>query len=118
LILIVEDEEYNYQVIAAYFKSTKAQIQWVKNGKEAIDFVNKSKPDIVLMDIKMPVMDGKEATKRLKYAFPELIIIAQTAYARSEEIDDFMLYGFNDFIIKPFKKEELLDVILKNLNKQ
>jgi CheY-like chemotaxis protein len=69
----------------------------------------------VLMDLKMPVMDGFEATKRIKELRPDLPVIAQTAYVRDVDKTKALACGCIDFLIKPFKKEELLTLIKEYL---
>lgn len=113
VVLVAEDEAFNYQVIAAYFKGTGAILHWVKNGQEAVDFVRNKRPDIILMDIKMPVLNGKAATTIIKEENPSIMIIAQTAYARQEEIDEFLQAGFDGYIVKPYRKEDLLAIVQK-----
>ena len=117
-ILIVEDEDANY----LYFKTLlerefNCSILYVKNGKEAVD-ICKTKPeiDIVLMDLKMPVLDGYEATKQIRRFRSNLIIIAQTAYSSKEDKIKAVKYGCNDFISKPITKEAFYALIYKHLN--
>ena len=74
---------------------------------------NKNNLDLILMDIQLPNMDGKEVTQIIRTIDSTTPIIAQTAYAIKEEIDDIMEYGFDDLIKKPIRKEELLKIISK-----
>lgn len=85
-ILVVEDENVNYLFLQKILSKTNVNIAWDENGKDGVAMVlDKSNFDIVLMDIKMPVMNGYEAAKIIKSKRPEQIIIAQIAYARSED---------------------------------
>ena len=93
-------------------------IKVLNNGKELIDYfsVDNLHPDIVLMDIKMPIMDGFEALNRIKKNKPEMIIIAQSAYSSSDEIHKTLAIGFDDFISKPISVENFKSLIKKYLH--
>jgi len=109
-ILIAEDIESNYALICFFLSEFNAETQRAANGKEAVDYY-KSHPDIdlILMDIKMPVMDGYAAAKIIREINPSIPIIAQTAYAddRTKALES----GCNGFISKPFDRNQLLSVI-------
>ena len=108
-ILIVEDDLVNIEYFKAMFSSLPMKLIFALNGREAIEVVSSQSPiDIVLMDIRMPVMDGYEATKLLLEGKPDLKIIAQTAYAMAGDKEKCLQNGFIDYISKPLKKEELL----------
>jgi CheY-like chemotaxis protein len=102
-ILIAEDEKFNYLLLKEIFKGMNATIIWTVNGMEAVN-VCKTTPDIdlVLMDMKMPVMDGFEATIQLKKLFPDLPVIAQSAYASEKDRIKILECGCDDLITKPF----------------
>ena len=103
-----------YEVITATF-----QFYHAINGEEAVEMCLKNNEiDIVLMDIKMPLMNGYLATKKIKAHKPELPIIAQTAYSTSSEKELALQHGCDDFISKPINKEMLLQLINKNLKKK
>ena len=78
LILIAEDVESNYKLLEIILKK-EYDLLWAKNGREAVDFAMEHKPDAILMDIKMPVMDGIEALKEIRRYTAELPVIMQTA---------------------------------------
>jgi CheY-like chemotaxis protein len=83
-----------------------------KNGKEAVDICyDNNEIDIVLMDIKMPVMNGHRATVKIKTKYPDLPVIAQTAYSTESEKQKALNSGCDDFISKPIDKEQLLSMI-------
>ncbi|MDA9875870.1 response regulator [Flavobacteriaceae bacterium] len=83
-----------------------------KNGAEAVEICKKNDDiNLVLMDLKMPVMDGFEAVKLIKEIRPKLPIVAQTAFSSIEDKEKVFAAGFNDFLSKPINKEALLDVI-------
>ncbi len=112
-ILIAEDEEYNYIYLEELLLPLNIKIVHAKNGKEAIDICEKDKSiELILMDIKMPIMDGYTAAIKLKESNPDLKIIAQTAYALEYEIKNFGS-AFDDYLTKPIKKESLDTVISK-----
>ena len=116
VVVIAEDEQINYLFLKAVLKPTKATIIWTKTGRETIDICNSEKIDIVLMDIKMPDLNGLEATIEIKKVFPNLPIIAQTAYALEEDEEASMNAGCNDYISKPIRPEHLLIIMSKYLN--
>jgi PAS domain S-box-containing protein len=101
-ILVAEDEENNFRYIQVLLKQLGFKVIRAKNGFEAVELIQ-SLPDIglVLMDIKMPVMDGVTATKQIKQFRPDIPVIAQTAYALEEEIEKFKNEGFDDYLTKP-----------------
>lgn len=114
LILIAEDDESNYLYMQAVLKMAGYNFLLAKNGKEAVAFCQQ-RPEItlVLMDIKMPVMNGLEATKLIREFRNDLPIIATTAYAQTNSQHRFLLAGCNGYLTKPIRKEKLL-AMLKN----
>jgi len=116
-ILVVEDEEMNYLFLEEVLLQLNYSVIHAKNGKEAILIVE-ANPGIklILMDIKMPIMDGSEATIQIKKIRPELPIIAQTAYALSNEVEDFKMIGFDDYITKPLSKDKLIQIVKSYIN--
>lgn len=116
-VLVAEDDEVNYVYIREIFRNTGAKILHALNGREAIEMVNNnSSINIVLIDIKMPVMNGYEAIKKIREARPSLPIIAQTAFALSNEMLKAFNAGSSDYISKPFKKDQLINVVTKHLS--
>lgn len=114
-ILVAEDEEVNYiylQTILKFSKSRKFEVIHAKNGKEAVEMCNEvSNIDLVLMDIKMPVMNGYEATIEIKKNYPKLPIIAQTAFASSTDRKLALDVGCDEYISKPIDRLLLLNMI-------
>ena len=110
-VLVVEDEELNWHFIREMLKGTGAGIVRAKNGKEAVRLTKKGKPDVILMDIKMPVMDGFEASSRIRDFNREVPIIAQTAYVMAEEREKSLQAGCNHFITKPIDRTILMELI-------
>lgn len=115
-VLVAEDEETNYFLMVELLSSLNLNLIHARNGKEAVGICESDKQvDLVLMDIKMPVMDGYEATMIIKNLRPGLPVIAQTAYAFESDREKAINAGFDDYISKPFKRESLISVIKKHL---
>ena len=115
-ILIAEDDTTNYMYLRELVSPTRATVFRAKNGKEVIDACTSMHFDLILMDMKMPIMDGFEATKILRSKGNQLPIIAQTAYAFSEDKQKAIESGCNDYISKPIRQVELLWLIAKWLD--
>ncbi|MDX9747793.1 MAG: PAS domain S-box protein [Paludibacter sp.] len=111
-ILIVEDDEISEQLIEISLRSYVENFLKAKTGSQAIEMC-KNHPDIelILMDIQLPELSGYEATRRIREFNKDVIIIAQTAYGMSNERDNALTAGCNDYISKPIKREELLRLI-------
>ena len=109
-ILIAEDNDSNF-VLMSYILKKHYQFERAKNGQEAVEMVDKNQYDIVLMDIKMPIMDGLEATKAIKEKHPDLPILALTANAFDSDRQLAMDAGCNDFLSKPVSSEECIETI-------
>jgi len=118
VILVADDEFSNYILIKEHLADSKAKILHATNGIEAIDYCrNMAKVDIVLMDIKMPKMDGHTAAKRIKAFRDDIPIIAQTAYALESEKKQYEDV-FDDYITKPINEEELKQKLMKFIYKK
>lgn len=116
-ILIVEDDETNAYLLKAYLAKTKATIIEVRNGKQAVEICASNLTiDLVLMDIRLPEMNGYKATQFIKSANKELPVIAQTAYALESDIEQAFKAGCDDFMAKPISQEELFSVLSKYLH--
>jgi signal transduction histidine kinase/ActR/RegA family two-component response regulator len=111
-ILIAEDDNINYLLFQKIMKAKNYKIIRAQNGQEVVD-ICLSNPNIglVLMDIKMPIMDGFEAFDKISPIRPNLTIIAQTAFSSSEDKDKIFKVGFNDYITKPINRERLFELI-------
>lgn len=114
--IIAEDEETNFIYIKAALARTKAKVLRAANGLEAIE-LTKLNPQVkvILMDIKMPVMNGIEATRAIKSFRKDVIIIAQTAFAMEEDKRNCLAVGCDDFLPKPVRYRVLLSAIAKYL---
>jgi PAS domain S-box-containing protein len=115
-ILIAEDDDVNFMLINKHLEENNLNLIRAVNGKEAVEICRiNDKVDLVLLDLKMPGMDGLEAMKVIKQFRPDLIFIALTAYAFESDRKNAIECGCSEYIIKPFTKKELLDVIRKYL---
>ncbi len=113
-ILIAEDDNINFLLIKKMLQVTNYEIIRAENGQIAVDIALENPTiDIVLMDIKMPIMDGYEAFEKITIIRPNLPIIAQTAHASVEDKEKVNLLGFTDYITKPINKELLLEMVSK-----
>ena len=116
-ILVAEDEEINFLFLKETLSLSGAETFWAKNGKEAIDLVLNNNYDLILMDMKMPVIDGYDATREIKKHKPDIPIIAQTAYALPEEQQQGIEAGCDDYLSKPIDPINLINLIKKILRK-
>ena len=115
-VLIAEDNDSNY-ILMTYILKNRYEFERAKNGKEAVDLALKGHYDMVLMDIKMPVMDGLEATKLIKDKMPELPISALTANAFDSDRQMAMEAGCVEFLTKPISSQLCLATLEKILGK-
>jgi CheY-like chemotaxis protein/two-component sensor histidine kinase len=116
-ILVAEDDWMSFLFLSRILKDSGISVIHAENGEQAVDFVKKMPElDLVLMDIRMPVMDGLEATKQIKKIRPDLPIIAQTAYAFSEEKAKIIASGCDEYLTKPFDNSKLYALLKKYLN--
>ncbi|HLA56182.1 MAG TPA: ATP-binding protein [Flavobacterium sp.] len=117
-VLVAEDDNINFMLFKKIMEISKYTIIRAVNGFEAVNIcIMNPNIDIVLMDIKMPLMDGFEALEKIKEIRPELHIIAQTAYASSEDRDRIIKAGFSGYVTKPINREELMATIREVLQK-
>ena len=111
-ILIAEDDEASEMILTITTKKFSNQILIARTGFEAVELCRDSPDiDLILMDIRMPVMDGYEATRQIRQFNKEVIIIAQTAFALTGERERSLEAGCNDYISKPIKQAELRELI-------
>lgn len=116
-ILIAEDERANLKYLEAILSSTGVEILIAENGLEAVDLCKTYDDiDLILMDIKMPEMDGLKATRIIRTFRSKLPIIATTAFALSNDRDNCINAGCDDYIAKPIKRETLFSMINKHIN--
>ena len=111
-VLIAEDNDSNF-ILMTYILKKNYEYEHATNGQEAVDMVEKGNYDIVLMDIKMPVMDGMEAARLIKQKYPDLPIIALTANAFDSDRQMAFEAGCDEFLPKPISSEVCLKTIAK-----
>jgi two-component system cell cycle response regulator DivK len=117
-ILVVEDQEDSRRILRDLLTSADYEMTEAVNGEEALASVEKQRPDLILMDIQMPVLDGYEATRRIKAdpALKDVPIIVVTSYASSGGDEaKARVAGCDDFVPKPFSPRQLLAKIRKLL---
>ncbi len=118
-ILIVEDDETTSLYLTEIIRNFSRKILYATNGLKGLTyFQNHPDIDLILMDIKLPEMNGLEVTKQIRLYNNKVIIIAQTAYANSTDRDIAIEAGCNDYIAKPIFKNDLLRLINKYFNIQ
>ena len=110
--MIAEDEEMNRMLMREILAETGAEIIWAENGQQAVETM-KAHPeiDLILMDIKMPVMNGYDATRAIREFNKEVVIIAQTAYALTDEKDKTIQAGCNYYMTKPISIPLLMKIL-------
>lgn len=116
-ILIVEDQPENRLLLYKLLEPLGFDLREAANGKEAVEIFEEWHPHLIWMDVRMPVMDGKEATRRIKLteAGEYTKIIAVTAHALEDERREILAAGCDDFIRKPYRDSEILDALAKHL---
>ena len=109
-ILVVEDQEDNRQIVRDLLTANDYEMTEAENGEEALAAVAKDRPDLILMDIQLPVIDGYEASRRIKAnpALQHIPIIAVTSYALSGDDVKAFAAGCNAYVAKPFSPRALL----------
>jgi two-component system, cell cycle response regulator DivK len=117
-ILVVEDQPDNRQIIRDMLADTGYEIVEAENGEEALAAIAKQRPDLILMDIQLPVMDGYAATRRIKTdpALKSIPVIAVTSYALSGEEKKAREAGCDDYVPKPYSPRQLLAKIRQYLS--
>jgi two-component system cell cycle response regulator DivK len=116
-ILVVEDQEDNRQIIRDLLSSTDYEIMEAESGEQALEAVAKQRPDLILMDIQLPGIDGYEVTRRIKAnpALRSIPIIAVTSYALSGEEQKARAAGCDEYVPKPYSPRQLLAKIRQYL---
>ena len=112
LILVAEDEDSNYELVKIVLSKRYRLVRAV-NGIEAVTFCEDDRPDMILMDIRMPDMNGLDATRIIKEVNHDIPIVALSAYAFDENIREALAAGCDEFMAKPFRVEDLIEVCAK-----
>jgi Signal transduction histidine kinase len=114
-LLVVDDEEFNRYVIQNILRNWGVSFEEAVNGQEAVALSRQKKYDLILMDIRMPVMDGYEATEFILKSDPNQKIVALTASSKSAEIQKIQNAGMSAFLQKPFSEEDFIKIIVELL---
>lgn len=112
-VLLAEDNPDNQRLISMYLKKIGAEVCIANNGKEAIALTGTDDFDLILMDMQMPVMNGVDATRQLRSAGYKKPIVALTANAMKEDMDNFFHAGCDDFIKKPVSRQHFIDTVAR-----
>ena len=115
-ILVVEDDSACRYVMELFLEVSDCSLSIVGNGQEAVNKVMSEKFDVVLMDLRMPVMDGYAAASAIRELDKAVPIIAMTGHARAWEDGQCQACGMNDYLIKPYTKEQVIEKLLKWTN--
>ena len=112
-IVVVEDDVSNFRYFETVLKKTQANVHWIKNGRDAINYCTDSSNhiDLVIMDILIPLITGIEATREIKKARKDLPVIAVTAYVSRDIQEKCFMAGCDEFLFKPLLPKQLLDSI-------
>ncbi len=113
-ILVVDDLASNLEIVSSMLRAAGYQVETAKDGEAAIAAVIQSEFGLVLMDVQMPGLDGMAATRRIRRmegSVADIPIVAMTAYAFAEQVEQFSAAGMNGHVGKPFRKKELLDIV-------
>jgi len=113
-VLVVDDELGPRESLRMLLKPSYA-IQTAENGRTALDLLRRFQPDVVIMDIKMPEMDGLELLRHVKRADPSIEVVMITAYASLETVRHALTHGAFEYLIKPFSRQDLEDVVHRAL---
>ena len=106
-LLVVDDEEEICDFLKGFFEERNFEVQVAHSGKDALERIEASQPDVCLLDIKMPDMDGIEALKRIKRTYPKVKVIMVTAIETNEKIEEAIKLGADNYITKPLSLEYL-----------
>ncbi|WP_297797420.1 response regulator [uncultured Marinobacter sp.] len=117
-ILCAEDNDVNRQLVSLLVRRTGADIVHVSNGAEALETAIRDPFDVILMDIQMPVMNGRDATAALREAGINTPVIALTANVMAEDIADYLAAGCNEHLAKPIDKQRFYEVLARYLKEQ
>jgi CheY-like chemotaxis protein len=110
-ILVAEDEELNWFFLREMLRQTGATICRARDGNEVVLLARKLKPDAILMDIKMPELNGIDAARKIREFNKKVPIIAQTAFVMTEEKEECMRSGCNHFVTKPIDRTTIMELI-------
>ncbi len=110
-VLIVEDDPINFQLLNVFLRKTGIQIKHAATGGEVMSHIEDEVPDIVLLDVQLPDINGVQLTDMIKSQHPEIPIIIQTASILETQIQEMLDMGCDDYVLKPINREDLLNKI-------
>lgn len=110
-VLVVEDDPVNFQLLNVYLKKTGIRIAHAATGKDVMNLFESFLPDIVLLDVQLPDINGIQLTEMIKSQHPEIPIIIQTASILESQIQEMLELGCDDYILKPINRENLFEKI-------
>jgi len=112
-IVVVEDDISNFRYFETVLKKTRANVHWIKNGRDAVNYCTdpSNNIDLVIMDILIPLITGIDATREIKKVRKDLSVIAVTAYVSQDIQEKCFLAGCDEFMYKPLLPKQLLDSI-------
>ncbi len=114
--LLIVDDQFGIRILLnEVFQKEGYKIFQASNGKQALDIVKMRRPDLVLLDIKIPGIDGIEILKRMKKIVPDIKVIIMTAYGELNMIEEAMELGAITYFAKPFDIEEMRDTVKKHI---
>ncbi len=119
IILLVDDDKDFCFLIKMMLKKTQAQLKFVYNGEEAINFMDQQvnrKVDLILLDIQMPLLSGYTVIEIFKKKFPDIPVMAVTAFGMIGEREKCLKSGFDEYLSKPFEELNLVNLIDRLLN--
>ena len=118
-VLVIEDNEQNLYLVTFILKQGGFQVIQALNGQDGLKLAFETKPDLILLDIQLPVMDGYTVAKELRknYDLNNIPIIAVTSYAMTGDREKAFEAGCNDYISKPFSQETFMELMKKYLKK-
>lgn len=114
-ILLVEDDLFSAEYLLEVLLSTNVEVVLTKNGSDAVEKVKNEKFDLVLMDIQLPGISGNKATELIREFNKEIVIVAQTAHAMSNDREKYLKAGCDDYLAKPILMTDLFMVLKKYL---
>ncbi len=117
-VLVVDDTKMNFVLLKSQLRKTNAVTVWIENGYDAVQYIkNQNKADLILMDIRMPIMDGIEASRIIKEINPSIPIIMQTASVMGSAFEEISISNCDDTIFKPIDAKILFEKITQQFEK-
>lgn len=108
-VLVVEDDPINFHLLNVFLRKTGIQIKHAATGGEVMSHIEDEVPDIVLLDVQLPDINGVQLTDMIKSQHPEVPIIIQTASILETQIQEMLDMGCDDYVLKPINREDLLN---------